>query len=187
MLIGRSVRALPVIKERGKPLLDKHESQACLLNQDQDQIQDPAEKDPDKNLHEEPVLYLDLDPDLGVYGNLAYWFIKVKPLSEGALPKALNGSDLDIPVIAPSVLAGLPRGLTLLVGTSIIHNLSILQEDASRVDALKDASIDKPAGVNDHLLTEKTIQTLTTNFFDDLTHGITFLVKSQASLHSPQV
>jgi len=80
MLIGLSVRGLPVNEERGKPLLDKHESQACLLNQDQDQIQDPAEKDPDKNLHEEPVLCLDQDPDLGVYENLAYWFMKVKPV-----------------------------------------------------------------------------------------------------------
>jgi len=164
------------------------ESQACLLNQDQDQIQDPAEKDPDKNLHEEPVLCLDQDPDLGVYENfLAYWFTKVKPLSEGALAKALDAGDLDIPVAAPSILTGLPRGLTLLVSPGVVDDLRIRQQDASRVNSLQNTGIDKPAGVNHHLLTEKTVKTLTTNFFDDLTHGITFLVKSQASLHSPQV
>ena len=100
MLIGLSVRALPVNKERGKPLLDKHESQAYLLEPDQnlDLHQNPnpdQDPNPDLDLDQNPDLDQDtdqcpdqdLDLDLDLDQDLAYWFMESRAPQKGLLPK----------------------------------------------------------------------------------------------------
>ena len=95
MLIGLSVRALPVNKEGAEPLLDKHESQAYLLEPDQnlDLHQNPnpdQDPNPDLDLDQNPDLDQDtdqcpdqdLDLDLDLDQDLLYWFMKVKPVHQ---------------------------------------------------------------------------------------------------------